>query len=134
MPRPMRFAPPVTRITLPVRSDGLLSMDLHFVRLDAFAPGLRQPAREMRPRPDEHQCPSEALHLAEDDVSGAVHQIADDHCALVAVESERFSEPMADAAADDKSDAGASPDVADAGCSAMEHELAKQAEENLRRA
>ena len=43
----------VTRITLPVRSDGLLSMDLHFVRLDAFALGLRQPAGEMRPGPEE---------------------------------------------------------------------------------
>ncbi len=41
---------------------------------------------------------------------------------------------MADAAADHQADSGAAPDVADAGRTAVEDQLAEETEQNLRRA
>ncbi len=76
----------------------------------------------------------EIAHLAEDDVGAAMDHVADADGAFVSAERNPFAEPMRECAASEQSDAGRGPQIADARGSAIEHQLAKKAEQDLRRA
>src|SRR5439155_4354901 len=205
----MRLAAPVTRMTLPASSDGLLSMYFHLVGVDSFQLRLGNPARIVGPGPEdrghraqragpgadgsravvlrsdsghhhrdhhsgpyhrldrgkhaaaivvrdvpqqlreiqhrshghyrarqanEKQSRAKLLHLAEDNVRRAVHNITDNHAALISVKAERPPQPVPQGAAEHQSDAGASPNVPDPFSAAFEDQLAEQAEEDLGRA
>src|SRR5215472_11074265 len=53
MPRPIRFAEPVTSTTLPARSNGLLTVHLYFIGVDAFELRLGQTAGVVGPGPED---------------------------------------------------------------------------------
>src|SRR5579863_9952132 len=53
MPRPIRLAAPVTRITFPARLDGWLAMNLYLLARDALDGRFGQAAREVGPCPEE---------------------------------------------------------------------------------
>src|ERR1039458_10159577 len=60
MPRPIRRAAPVTRMTWPARLlDRGFAMDFDFLRFDAFPRVLVVPAGEVRPAPEYRGCGTE---------------------------------------------------------------------------
>ena len=61
-------------------------------------------------------------HLAEQDVRPAVHHVADDDGALVVAEAQAAAQGVGQRAAAQQADAGESPDHAEAGRAAVEHE------------
>src|ERR1035441_8802912 len=67
MPRPIRRAAPVTRMTWPARLlDRGFAMDFDFLRFDALPRGLGEPASEVRPAPEYRGCGAEdARHGAD---------------------------------------------------------------------
>src|SRR6185437_7248921 len=82
---------------------------------------------------DEEQRPAVDSHLAEDDVGRAVDQVAHKNRSFVGGERNIFPHHMADRAADQQADSRKAPDGSNASGTAMENEIAEEAEENLRR-
>src|SRR5262245_42889360 len=91
------------------------------------------PHRRARKR-DENQRPRKVAHLAEYDISATVDDIADHDGALVVFKTDVLAQTVGNERAHDQSDATAAPDRADARRTALKHDFAEEAEENLRSA
>src|SRR5579863_4025659 len=208
MPRPMRLAAPVTKITLPDRLDGWFSMHLHLAAFYALHWRLGQAPPDICPRPeygggraqrsshggdpagavmqrrdarernrnqhdglhhglhggeytaavfignvpeqlrhiqdradgdgraresDKKERQRIVLHLAEDDVSGAVQDVAYRDGALIRAEADAITQPVREPATHQQAHPGAAPYLANASGSAVEHDLTEKAEQDLRR-
>src|SRR5579864_9018074 len=78
---------------------------------------------------NENQRPVKILHLAEDDVSGAMQDIADGDGALIGAETDARAQPVGEGAAAQQPYSRAAPHFPDARRSAVEYDLAEEAEQ-----